>query len=249
MGRLQGKVALVTGSSRGIGRAIAESFGREGASVIVNYQTDRVAADDAVRAIEAAGSKAVAVQANMANAESIRALYRQALGAFGQLDIVVNNAHPNSSIGEIGSLSEALIDEQLLTLKGYIISMQEAARTVRDGGAIINFSSGLTRLAIPKVALYSAVKLAIEQLGRALSRELAPRGIRVNTLAPGLTLTDRTAATASGDGTGTEPGSTPFARPGDPQEIADAVLFLASSDGRWVNTQSLYVNGGSIYAQ
>lgn len=249
MDRLKGKTALITGSSRGIGRAIAETFGREGAKVVINYVTDHAAAEAAVAAVEAAGSSAVAVQANTSDSQALRRLFDEADKAFGGLDIVVNNAHPGNGLGALGELSDALIDEQLNTLRGYIVAMQESARRVRDGGSVINFSSGLTRMAVPRLALYSSVKLAIEQLSRSLSRELAPRGIRVNVIAPGLTLTDRTAATASGDGTGAVEGSTPFVRPGQPDEIADAALFLASHEGRWVNTQALYVNGGSIYIQ
>jgi len=251
VGKLNGKIALITGASRGIGRAIAEAYGREGAKVIVNYVSDRAAAEKVVAAIKASGSDALAIQASTTDPVAVRRLFEEGEKAFGGLDIVVANAHPGWGGGAITQLEEQQIDDQLAVLKGYIIALQEAGRRVRDGGAIICISSGTTRLAVPEHALYSSVKLAIEQLARALSRDIAPRGVRVTSLAPGLTRTDRIAGLSVGP-TGSAPAPakpTPFTRPGEPEEVADAAVFLASQDARWVNTTTLYVNGGAVYAQ
>lgn len=250
-GRLAGKVALVTGASRGIGRAIALVYGREGADVVINYVSDRAAADDVVAEIEASGGGAVAVQADTTDPTAVRRLFAEAEAAFGGLDIVVANAHPGWGEGAPTELTEEDIDQQLAVLKGYIIALQEAGRRVRDGGVVISISSGTTRLAVPQHCLYASTKLAIEQMARALSRELAPRGVRSVSLAPGLTRTDRIAGLAVGP-TGSAPAPvtpTPFTRPGEPDEVADAALFLASDEARWVNTTTLYANGGAVYAQ
>jgi 3-oxoacyl-[acyl-carrier protein] reductase len=251
MSKLGGKAALITGASRGIGRAIAETFAREGAKVAVNYVSDRDAADAVVAAIKAQGGVAIAIQADTTDPAALRRLFAEADTALGGLDIVVANAHPGWGQGTITELTEDQIDQQLGVLKSFILTLQEAGRRVRDGGSIICISSGTTRLAVPEHALYSSVKLALEQLARALSRDIARRGVRVTSLAPGLTRTDRIAGLAVGP-TGSAPApavATPFTRPGEPQEVADAALFLASADSRWVNTTTLYVNGGAVYAQ
>ena len=250
-GKLEGKVALVTGSSRGLGRAIAEAFGREGAKVVVNYVSNSTAAQAAVAAIKASGSDAFAIQADTTEPSAMRRLFEEADRAFGGLDIVVNNAHPGGGVGVLAEVSEATIDSQLAVLKGYVVALQETSRRIRKGGSVINISSGLTRMAVPQFALYSCVKAAVDQLSRSLSRELASRGVRVNTLGPGLTRTERTPAVDKNNPTGTGPPSehTPFTRPGEPDEVADVAVFLACNDSRWVTTQILYASGGAIYAQ
>jgi 3-oxoacyl-[acyl-carrier protein] reductase len=254
MRKLEGKVALITGASRGIGRAIAVCYGREGAKVVVNYVSNKAAAVATADAVTAAGGAAVVIQADTQDPAALRRLFNEGQQAFGGLDIVVANAHPGMpgiAEGTPTQLSEEAIDHQLKVLKGFIITLQEAGRRVRDNGVIITLSSGTTRLAVAAHCLYSSTKLAIEQLTRALSREVAIRGVRAVTLAPGLTRTDRIAGLAVGP-TGSAPAPaipTPFTRPGEPEEVADAALFLASDDARWVTTTTLYVNGGAVYAQ
>jgi 3-oxoacyl-[acyl-carrier protein] reductase len=243
MRRLEGKSALITGGSRGIGRAIAEAYAREGARVAVNYVADERAA------LAAAGDEGVALRADVTDPVELRTLFAEAERALGGLDIVVANAHPGLGHGLLTELTEATIDQQLAVFKSYILSLQEAGRRVRDGGVIIAISSAATRLALPTTGLYASIKLAIEQLCRALSRELAPRGVRVVTLSPGLARTDRIAGVTLPQGAAAGDATSPFARPAEPEEIADAALFLASSEARWVNTSTLYVNGGSVYAQ
>jgi 3-oxoacyl-[acyl-carrier protein] reductase len=248
------RVALVTGGSRGIGRAIGEAYGRAGAKVVINYLSNKAAADATAHAVNAAGGAAVILQADTQDPAAVRRLFDEGEKAFGGLDIVVANSHPGMpgiAEGTPTQLSEESIDHQLKVLKGFIITLQEAGRRVRDNGVIISLSSGTTRLAVPAHCLYSSTKLAMEQLTRALSREVAIRGVRAVTLAPGLTRTDRIAGLAVGP-TGSAPAPavpTPFTRPGEPEEVADAALFLASDDARWVNTTTLYVNGGAVYAQ
>jgi 3-oxoacyl-[acyl-carrier protein] reductase len=248
VGKLDGKVALITGASRGIGRAIAETYGREGAKIVVNYTSDASAAEATVTAIRNAGGDANILQADVTEPGALRELFERAEQAFGGLDIVVANAHPGLGHGLLTELTEETIDQQLAVFKSYILTLQEAGRRTRDGGVIISVTSAATRVAIPHVALYGSIKLAIEQLSRGLSRQLAPRGVRVLTLSPGITRTDRGAgATIPPGAVATE--QTPFTRPAEPGDISDAALFLASQDARWVNAHTLYVNGGSVYAQ
>jgi 3-oxoacyl-[acyl-carrier protein] reductase len=248
MGRLDGKVALITGASRGIGRAIAETYGRENAKVIINYTMDAAAAEATVATIREVGSDAVALQADVTSPDALRDLFVRSERAFGGLDIIVANAHPGLGHGLLTELSESEIDQQLSVFKSYVLTLQEAGRRIRDGGVIISITSAATRVSFPQVALYGSIKLAIEQLGRGLSRQLAPKGVRVLSLSPGITRTDRAAgATAPPGAISTE--KTPFTRFAEPEEIADAALFLASDEARWVNTSTLYVNGGSVYAQ
>jgi 3-oxoacyl-[acyl-carrier protein] reductase len=193
----------------------------------------------------------VAIQADTTQPSELRQLFEAGDAAFGGLDIVVVNAHPGWGEGALTQLDEAAMDDQLGVLKSFIISLQEAGRRVRDNGVIICISSGTTRLAVPEHCLYASTKLAIEQLSRALSRELAPRGIRSVSLAPGLTRTDRIAGLSVGP-TGSAPAPTrpsPFTRPGEPEEVADVAVFLASDEARWVNTTTIYANGGAVYAQ
>lgn len=250
-GRLAGKVALITGASRGIGRAIALAYANEGARIIVNYVSDLAAAEAVVEQITDNGGDACMVQGDTVDPASLRGLFEQAENAFGALDVVVLNAHPDWGEGSPTQLRDEQIDQQLAVLKSYIIGFQEAGRRVRDNGAVIAISSGTTRVAVPQHCLYASTKLAIEQMARALSRELAPRAVRCVSLAPGLTRTDRIAGLSVGP-TGSAPSQTTasaFARPGEPEEVADAAVFLASDDARWVNTTTLYVNGGAVYAQ
>lgn len=240
MSGLAGKTALITGGSRGIGRAIAERFAAEGANIVVNFVSDAQAANQVVTTIKGAGGKAVAVQADTVDPAALRGLFDAGEAAFGGLDIVVLNAHPGLGHGMFTGLGEAVIDQQLAVLKGYIVGLQEAGRRVRDGGVILAISSSATRLPNPDIALYGAVKLAIEHLGRGLSRELASRRVRVLSLAPGLTRTDRLA------GANIDLNVVPNC---GPEEIADGALFLVSDAARWVNTQTLFVNGGAVFAQ
>lgn len=242
--RLEGKVALVTGSSRGIGRAIAERLARDGATVVINYAKSKAAAEQAVRAIESSGGRAVAIQADIANVAEVRRLYAEIAQRFGRLDIVVNNAGILPPPVPVAQETEQTFDTVFGLLKGTYFSMQEAARRIADGGRIINISSSTTRGWSPGYSIYAGSKSAIEQFTRSLSRELGPRGVTVNAVVPGLTDTDmisdyppavREAAARN----------TTFGRLGRPEDIADVVAFVASDDARWITGQLLIANGGS----
>jgi 3-oxoacyl-[acyl-carrier protein] reductase len=238
--QLSGKVAIVTGSSRGIGRAIAERLAADGAAVVVNYARDEQAAQEVVNAIRGRGCQALAIQADVAKPAEVRRLFAEARTAFGALDIVVANA----GVAVIKSLVESTEEEFDhvfdANAKGVFFTLQEAARQVRDGGRIVVVSTGGTRMLMSSTALYLGSKGAVEQFVRVLSRELGPRSITVNALSPGFTDTDllperdRTIAA----------GMSPFARIGEPAEVASVAAFLASDDARWVTGQNVGAGGG-----
>ena len=190
MGTLDGKVAIVTGASRGIGRAVAERLGRDGAKVVVNYMQNAAKAQEVVEAVEASGSRAVAVQSDIGKVEDVRRLFRTADERFGGVDAVINNA----SISIFKPHTE--VDEEEfdrvfgLVARGTFFALQEAAKRLRDGGRIVNISSGGTVTGGPMAGLYLGAKAAVEQFSLALAKELGPRGITVNAVLPGLTDTD-----------------------------------------------------------
>jgi 3-oxoacyl-[acyl-carrier protein] reductase len=237
---LNGKVAIVTGGSRGIGRGIAERLAREGAAVIINYVANDEAANDTVRAITEAGGKARAVKADLSRVDEIKRLFDETEAAFGGIDIVVANA-ATAIIKPFVEFTEEEYDQVFdVNAKGIFFIMQQAAQRVRDGGRIIVTSTGGVRMLIPGNSLYLASKGPIEQLVRTVAQELGPRNITVNALLPGYTDTDllperdrRVAADAS-----------PFKRMGSPADVADAAVFLASDEARWVTGQELGAGGG-----
>jgi 3-oxoacyl-[acyl-carrier protein] reductase len=190
MASLTGKVAIVTGSSRGIGRAIAERLGKEGASVVVNYARHADQALEVVSAIEAAGGRAIAVQADMSRVADVRRLFQETVDHFGHLDILVNNA----GMFQQATVAEVAEDEFdaifALNAKGTFFALQEAARRIAGGGRIINSSSCSTAMGLPGFATYVGSKAAGEQFARALAKELGGRGITVNSVSPGFTVTD-----------------------------------------------------------
>lgn len=237
---LQGKVAVVTGSSRGIGRAIAERLAADGAAVVINYVRGEQAAEEAVSAIRGSGGQAIAVRADIARPAEVRRLFAEARSAFGTPDIVVANA----GVAVVKPLAENTEEEFDFVFganaKGVFFTLQEAARQVRDGGRIVVVSTGGTRMLMSGTALYLGSKGAVEQFVRVLSRELGPRDVTVNTLSPGFTdtdlLPDRDRAIAAG--------ASPFGRIGEPAEVAAVAAFLASNDARWVTGQNVGAGGG-----
>ncbi len=240
---LEGKVALVTGSSRGIGRAIAERLARDGATVVINYSKSAAAAEEAVATIRASSGKAIAIQADISSVPDVRRLYTEIDKQLGRLDIVVNNAGFLPPTVNVTDETENTFDAVFGLLKGTYFSMQEAARRIADGGRIINISSSTTRGWSPGYSIYAGSKSAIEQFTRSLSRELGPRGITVNAVIPGLTDTDMISdyPAAVRDMVAR---NTTLGRLGQPQDIADVVAFVASDDGRWITGQMLVANGG-----
>jgi 3-oxoacyl-[acyl-carrier protein] reductase len=237
---LQGKVAVVTGSSRGIGRAIAERLAADGAAIVINYVRGEQAAQEAVNTIRGSGGQAIAVRADIARPAEVRRLFDEARSAFGSPDIVVANA----GVAVVKPLAENTEEEFDFVFsanaKGVFFTLQEAARQVRDGGRIVVVSTGGTRMLMSGTALYLGSKGAVEQFVRVLSRELGPRNITVNALSPGFTdtdlLPDRDRAVAAG--------MSPFGRIGEPAEVASVAAFLASNDARWVTGQNVGAGGG-----
>jgi 3-oxoacyl-[acyl-carrier protein] reductase len=240
------KVAIVTGASGGIGAAVAERLAKDGFTVVVNYAGNAASADAVVAKIEAAGGRAVAAQADIADPAAVARMFDSAETAFGGIDVLINNAGI-MSLATIGESDDALFERTIaVNLKGTFNTLREAARRLRDGGRIVNFSSSVVGLLQPTYGVYAATKAAVEAMTSVLAKELRGRNITVNAIAPGPTATklfldgkpaevvDRLAKLA------------PLERLGQPQDIAAAVAFLAGPDGAWINGQTLRANGGII---
>lgn len=252
MSRLNGKIALVTGASRGIGRAVALRLAKEGAVVAVHYGTNVDAAADVVRQIEQNGGEAFSVGQELGTSASAAKLYEALDRALEQrtgeryFDILVNNA----GVGLVASIEETTEDAfdhvMNTNVKAPFFVIQQALSRLKDGGRIINLSSAVSRISLPGVAAYSMSKGAINTLTLALSTQLAPRGITVNALQPGFVATDMN-QTMLQDESGYKFGAeySSFGRWGEPSDIADVAAFLASSDSRWITGQCLDVSGGS----
>ena len=246
MTKLNGKVAVVTGASKGIGAAIAKTLAKDGASVIVNYASSKAGADAVVEAITSAGGKAVAVRADVSKAADARALIDAAIDQFGRLDVLVNN----SGIYEFASIEE-LTEEHYrrqfdVNVLGVLLATQAATSHLADGASVINISSAITHVNTPSAAAYAGTKGAVNAISGVLANELAPRGIRVNVVSPGFVVTEGT-HTAGITGSEMEAGivaQTPLGRAGNPEDIADVVAFLASNDARWLTGENLTASGG-----
>src|SRR5215813_9300868 len=246
---LENKTALVTGSSRGIGRAIAERLAAQGAAVVINYTRSPRHAEDVVAGIVANGGRAVAIQADVARPQEIRRLFDEAEKAFGKLDIVVANAAVFLGKPLIESTEEDYDYVFNVNVRGTFFTLQEAARRVRDGGRIIVVSTGGTNMFFANASLYLGSKGAIEQFARALSRELGPRNVTVNILSPGFTDTDMfNQAAGETDSEQIRAGASlsPFNRIGSSEEVADVAAFLASDAARWVTGQNVQAGGGVV---
>jgi len=237
-----GRVALVTGSSRGIGRAIAERLGADGGSVVVNYRSDAGAAAGVVETIERAGGHAVAAAADVADPDQLRALFDVAEERFGGLDTVVSNVG-TARFAPIAEATDADFEHVVATnLRAGFVALREAANRLPDGGRVVVISSGVTRMSLPGAGVYAATKAAVEQLVFYLARELGPRQITVNSVLPGATRTDTFASRPPW--VDELVANTPLRRVGEPSDIADIVAFLASDEGRWVTGQSIAAGGG-----
>ncbi len=243
MGSLDGKVAVVTGASRGIGRAIAEKLAEDGAKVVVNYTSNEEAANEVVSKIENRGGKAVAVQADTGEISEVRTLFEEATSRFGRLDVLVNNAGIIAP-EMIAEATEEAFDRQFaVNVKGVFFAMQEAAKRLEDGGRIINVSSVNTLMSPPASAAYNATKAAVEQFARTGAKEFGGRGITVNAVSPGATDTDMLAG-APPERREMAAQMAPLGRLGEPRDIADVVAFLASDEARWITGQNLQAGGG-----
>ena len=247
MGKLTGKVALVTGASKGIGASIAKSLAAAGASVIVNYASDKTGADTTVQAITGAGGKAVAVGASIARSAEIDSLFAAAHKAFGPVDILVNNAGVYS-FSPIEQVDEAEIDRIFNTnVKGLLLTTKAAVNQFpATGGNIINIGSIVSEMAPPMSAIYTGTKGAVDAITRVLAKELGPKNIRVNAINPGFTATEGNAGMRGPDNPMEQAmvTQTPLGRLGQPDDIADIVPFLASDDARWITGSLLQAGGG-----
>ena len=246
MTTLTGKVAIVTGASKGIGAGIAKLFAQSGASVVVNYSTSKDAAHALVAEIKRSGGKAVAIQADFSKTADIKRLFEESKRAFGTLDILVNNAGVYA-FGPLESATEQEFHRQFTTnVLGVITATQEAAKYFGpNGGSIINISSIASVGFMPNSVIYAASKSAVDAITRVTSVELAPKKIRVNTLAPGATITEGIAALGWPEEAVKAIISTiPFGRPGQPEDIARAALLLASDDSAWVTGERITASGG-----
>nr|WP_207199476.1 glucose 1-dehydrogenase [Rhodoplanes elegans] len=243
---MQGKVALVTGASKGIGAAIALELASQGAAVAVNYASSRAGADAVVDKITAAGGKAVAIGGDLADPQAAKAVVDRTVEALGRIDVLVNNA----GVYEMLPL-EAITPEHFhrqfdLNVLGLLMVTQAAARHFNDGGSIVNISSGASTLAFPNTAVYGATKAAVDLITDVLAKELAPRKIRVNAVNPGMVVTEgvKAAGFDAGELRRQVEAITPLGRVGEAAEIAAAVAFLASDSASYVTGETLHVTGG-----
>lgn len=248
MARLQGKVAIVTGASKGIGAAIAKSLAAEGAAVVVNYASSREGADATVANITDAGGKAIAVAADVADASQAANLVETAVREFGRLDVVVNNSGVYA-FAPIEAFDPLEYHRMFgINVLGLLNVTKAAVPHLGEGSSVINISSNITRMKLPGGSLYTATKAAVDAITRVLSTELGPRRIRVNAIAPGLTLTEGTDAAGIVEGSDFADqiiAQTPLGRAGQPDDIASAAVFLASDDARWVTGEVIGVSGGA----
>ena len=247
--KLTGKVAIVTGASKGIGAAVATHLGAAGASVVVNYSSSKKGADRVVSTITSNGGKAVAVQANVAQKSDIDRLFAETKTAFGRVDILVNNAGVYE-FGALENVTEEHFHRQFnLNVLGLVLTSQKAAASFgADGGSIINISSGAGINPPPGASVYSATKAAVDAITKSLAKELGARKIRVNSLSPGMVETEGVHA-AGFIGTDFHKGiiaQTPLGRIGQPDDIGPVAVFLASSDSGWITGQTLLASGGQL---
>jgi 3-oxoacyl-[acyl-carrier protein] reductase len=243
MGDIKQRVAIVTGGSRGIGRAVAERLAADGQAVVVAYASNRTEADAAVAAISEAGGEAVAVGVDVGDEQAVAALFTAAEERFGGVDVVVNAAGI-MLLSPLAEMDVADLDRMYHTnIRGAFLVTREAVRRVREGGAIVNFSTSVTRLSLPTYTGYAASKAAMEALSAILAKELKGRNVTANTVAPGPTATALFLDGKDEETINRMAGMNPMNRLGRPEDIAEVVSFLAGP-GRWINGQTVFANGG-----
>ncbi|HEX2859610.1 MAG TPA: glucose 1-dehydrogenase [Alphaproteobacteria bacterium] len=246
MSKLKGKVAVVTGASKGIGAGIAKALAGAGASVVVNYASSKEGAAKVVAAIEKAGGKAVAVQGDVSNGKDAKGIIDAAIKAYGRLDVLVNNSGVYE-FGAVEDITEKSFHRQFdINVLGTLLVTQAALKHLKEGGSIINIGSVVSSLNMPGSAVYTATKHAVNGVTKVFANEFGPRKIRVNAINPGLVETEgtQTAGFSEGDFAADTVSKTPLGRVGKPDDIADVAVFLASDDARWVSGQTINVGGG-----
>jgi len=246
-GKLQGKVAVVTGASKGIGASIAKYFAAEGAAVVVNYASSKEGADRVVKEIASKGGKAVAVQADVSKQKDIERLFVEAKKAFGKLDILVNNAGVYEFSPLDGVTEDHFRKHFDLNVLGLVLASKEAAKYFgAEGGSIINISSAASTITPPNTSVYTGTKGAVDAVTRTLAKELGPRNIRVNSLNPGMIETEGviSAGFDKGDFRKQLESQTPLGRIGQVEDVAPAAVFFASRDSAWITGETLVIAGG-----
>jgi len=240
------KVAIVTGASRGIGAAVAERLAKDGFAVIVNYSGDAKSADVLVKKIEGSGGHALAVKADVSDPAAMRAMFDKTEAAFGGVDVLINNAGI-MKLAKLADSDDALFDQQIaINLKGSFNAMREAAKRLRDGGRIVNFSTSVVGTKLETYGVYAATKAAVETMTGILAKELRGRNITVNAVAPGPVATELFLTGKSQELIDRLAKMNPMERLGTVEDIASAVAFLVGADGGWINAQVLRANGGLV---
>ena len=244
MKKLQPKVILVTGASRGIGAAVARKLAADGASIIINYAGDKAGAEALVAELQQQGTNAIALQADVSKADEVKKMFDDAITHFGRIDVLVNNAGVM-----ITKLLKDTTDEDFtrqfdVNVKGVFNTLREAATRLADKGSIINFSTSVNRIMLPTYSTYVATKAAVEQLTRVFAKEVGNRGINVNSISPGPTNTELFTKGKSEETITRLATLSAFNRIGEPEDIAGLVSFLASDGAKWISAQNIGINGG-----
>jgi 3-oxoacyl-[acyl-carrier protein] reductase len=246
--KLENKVAVVTGASKGIGASIAKHFASAGAKVVVNYASSKEGADKVVKAITDNGGIAIAIQADVSKEADVTRMFEETKKAFGRLDILVNNAVSQGYAGIEQVSVEAFHQSFNVNVLGPVLTIQAALKLFSDkGGNIINISSGASKMPLPGASMYSATKAALDAITIALSKELGAKNVRINSILPGATETEGAASAGVTPGSEFEKmfvANTPLGRRGQPEDIAKAAVFLASDDAAWITGEQISVSGG-----
>ncbi|MBB6634432.1 SDR family oxidoreductase [Cohnella thailandensis] len=241
---MNGKVAIVTGASRGIGRQIAIQLAQAGAKVVVNYSSNREKAEEVVKTIGQAGGEATAIRADVGRVSEIEDLFSKTLEKFGRVDILINNAGimGNAAIGDV---TEEFFDRNYsINVKGTYFACQQAMKHMEAGGTIVNFSTSVAGAMLPTYSVYAATKGAVEQLTRQLAKEFGPKGITINCVAPGQVATELFLSGKSEELIDSYRRMNAFGRLGEPEDIANAIELLVGDKARWITGQTIRVNGG-----
>jgi len=242
--KLEGKIAIVTGASNGIGRAVAERLAQDGATVVVNYGKSADKGKAVVAGIVSRGGNAVAIQADMSQVADARRLVQDTVTKFGRLDILVNNAGMFMYKPLVETTEEEFDRMFALNAKGPYFALQEAAKVIKEGGRIVNISTDGTHIGFAGATAYLGSKGALEQFTKGLAHELAPKGIAVNTVSPGYTVTDMLPTDPTFRQIGEQ--ASPLKRLGTPKDIADVVAFVVSEEARWLTGQNIHAGGGVV---
>ncbi|WP_025691323.1 SDR family oxidoreductase [Paenibacillus zanthoxyli] len=241
---LNGKVAIVTGASRGIGRQVAIQLAQSGAKVVVNYSSNQEKADEVVNTIEQSGGEAAAIRADISKVSEVEALFSETLERFGRLDILVNNAGIMECTA-IADVTEEMFDRYFaINVKGTYFACQQAMKHMAKGGTIVNFSTSISGAMLPTYSVYAATKGAVEQLTRQLAKEFGPKDIVINCIAPGQVSTELFLNGKSEELINSYRRMNAFGRLGEPEDIANAIELLVDDKARWITGQTIRVNGG-----